>query len=80
MVLVLKDGQGYSVNRPMHGDIKSIRCQFCSFSVSPASYFRRGDKSGLPRYNRARSAMVKHIYDEHFAAIHDPHFGAASQE
>ena len=47
------------------GDITAIACEHCQFSVAPRRFYRRGDRSGLPRYNRARAQMVAHLHTEH---------------
>lgn len=69
MSLVLKDGFGYTVYHPPGDDIRALRCQFCTFSVRPSAYFRQGDRSGLGRYNRARAAIVKHVFSCHRASL-----------
>lgn len=45
--------------------VKAIRCKHCEFAVNPASFARQGDRSGLPRYARARAVMVKHLHEHH---------------
>jgi hypothetical protein len=69
--IYLAAGHGYTVTRDRGGigDVKLLRCQHCPFSVHVPGYRRLRDKSGLPRYNRARAVMVRHIYAEHRAAI-----------
>lgn len=51
-------------------EIESLFCMFCKdenavFVVNPRSFFRGGDKSGAPRYARARSRMIAHIAADH---------------
>ena len=47
------------------GQIRALTCRFCLFSVDVIALHRTGDRSGAPRYCRARNAMVKHIHAEH---------------
>lgn len=46
-------------------EIYELRCQHCAFSAVLRQYQRPGDRSGQGRYNRARAAMVKHLYAQH---------------
>lgn len=45
--------------------IRCLSCRYCRFSLSPAGFRKSGDRSGLPRYARARGEMVKHLHREH---------------
>lgn len=64
------DGHGYSVHRNARdGYVSFLRCQFCPMSLDPRSFRRSGDCSGQARYNRCRSAMVKHLHEKHRAAL-----------
>lgn len=47
------------------GQIKSLVCRWCQFSVGVVALHRAGDKSGAARYCRARAIIVKHIHTEH---------------
>lgn len=47
------------------GQIQSLACRWCKFSVNVVALHRAGDKSGAPRYCRARAIMVKHIHAMH---------------
>lgn len=51
------------------GEINAVTCSHCSFFVKVWDYRRGRDRSGLPRYNRARAVMVKHLHSEHRAAL-----------
>lgn len=68
---VPRNGLHYDVIRARDGlgDIRTIQCQYCAFSVRVLDYRRGGDRSGLPRFNRSRAVMVKHLYAEHRALI-----------
>lgn len=64
----------YEVNRrPLYGggegDIRWLACVHCRFRVDVRSLHRRGDKSGAPRYCRARNRMVRHLHAEHREAM-----------
>ena len=63
----MKAGTGYTVIRKegWPGEIKGLACQFCDHFENVANHRRGGDRSGLPRYNRARAAMVKHVFAKH---------------
>lgn len=47
------------------GDILSLTCVHCHFRLDPRSFRRMGDRSGLPKYSRARALMVKHLHEKH---------------
>lgn len=56
----------YDVVRTATGNrIQSLRCTHCEHFETLMHYRRVGDKSGQGRYNRARAAMVKHLYAQH---------------
>ena len=58
--------------RATRAGILVIRCRHCAFTVSPADFKRTGDRSGLPRYARARAVMVKHLHAEHRSELAAP--------
>lgn len=48
------------------GDIISLDCAYCDFQIRKRSVaMPRKSKSGLGRYNRMRSYMIKHLHEEH---------------
>ena len=48
------------------GEIKSLDCMFCKFTVKARRTSKpKSSKSGLGRYNRMRGRMVKHLHKEH---------------
>lgn len=47
------------------GEIARILCAYCEFSCAPADHRQPSDKSGYPRYNKARGQMVKHLHERH---------------
>ena len=55
--------------RDRGGDIQSLRCCHCAFSVGVRALFRVGDRSGQGAYNRARGVMVKHLHADHRADL-----------
>jgi hypothetical protein len=60
----------YAVDRygeafALRGEIRSLSCGYCPFRVVPRNFHRRGDKSGLGRYNRARAVIVRHLHEKH---------------
>ena len=60
----------YDVLRhPVWHMIRHIRCKHCAFSVDVNHYRRYGDRSGQPKYNRARATMVRHLHEKHRAEL-----------
>ena len=49
--------------------VRGLVCCHCNFTVVPRNYRRYGDRSGLPRYARARGVMVKHLHAAHRALL-----------
>lgn len=48
------------------GDIVSLDCAYCDFKIIKRHVSQpRKSKSGLGRYNRMRSMMVKHLHQHH---------------
>jgi len=48
------------------GDIISLDCAYCDFQIRKRSVSQpRKSKSGLGRYNRMRSMMVRHLHQHH---------------
>jgi hypothetical protein len=68
--MICRAGEHYTVVRA-HGVISRLVCTRCSFAVARSSVSGSnlpgwtGGRSGLPRYNRMRAAMVRHIHAEH---------------
>lgn len=63
-----RGGLGYEVVPGSHG-IKALACQFCQHYERLHDYRLGRDRSGLPKYNRARAAMIRHLYKDHAAEI-----------
>ena len=59
----------YIVYRDPYGEIRSLWCEHCLMTVNPSHFRKRGDRSGLPKYNRARAYMVKHLHEMHRDAL-----------
>ena len=55
----------YDVLRNRYDEIIGLTCTHCVFTVSRYEYLKGTDRSGLPRYNRMRGKIVKHLHDEH---------------
>ena len=53
----------YRVIRGAGKHIIAVSCVHCPFIVRLVR--RSGDRSGLPKYNRARAAMVRHLHLQH---------------
>ncbi len=47
------------------GYVRALVCKHCDFFVKPVEFRRGTDRSGQPRYNRARAVMVKHLHRLH---------------
>jgi hypothetical protein len=47
------------------GDIERLVCGHYRFVVFLRPYRRGTDRSGLPKYNRARAVIVKHLHQQH---------------
>lgn len=48
------------------GEIKSLDCMFCDFTVETRRTGKpKSSKSGLGKYNRMRGRMVKHLHEKH---------------
>jgi NAD-dependent SIR2 family protein deacetylase len=68
--MICRADEHYTVVRA-HGRVSRLACVKCSFTVLRDSVSGAnapdwtGGKSGLPRYNRMRAAMVRHIHAEH---------------
>jgi hypothetical protein len=55
----------YDVNHMSNGEVSSMVCKTCGFSLIPRKFHRAGDRSGIGRYNRARAVMISHIHETH---------------
>jgi hypothetical protein len=54
------------------GDIERLACCHCRFVIFLRAYRRVTDRSGLPKYNRARAAMVRHLHQHHRNRLAQP--------
>jgi RNA processing factor Prp31 len=68
--MICRADEHYTVVRA-HGRVSRLICAKCSFTVNRDSVSGdnalgwTGGKSGTPRYNRMRGAMVRHIHTKH---------------
>ena len=68
--MICRAGEHYTVIRA-HDRVSKLVCARCPFTVHRDQVSGAnapewtGGKSGLPRYNRMRAVMVKHIHAEH---------------
>jgi len=75
--MICRADEHYTVMRA-HGRITRLVCVRCPFAVGRDSVSGAnapgwtGGKSGTPRYNRMRGAMVRHIHAEHAAPRSQP--------
>jgi len=60
------------LNGRRDGDITRILCCHCSFDVDVQALRRLGDRSGLPKYNRARGRIVRHMHEKHRGLLSEP--------
>lgn len=63
------EGHYEVVRRDTYGDVLYLACKHCSFVEGVPKHYKRGDRSGLPRYNRARARIVKHLHESHREAL-----------
>jgi len=68
--MICRADEHYTVVRA-HGRVSHLVCTRCPFTVHRESVSGAnapgwtGGRSGTPRYNRMRAAMVRHIHAEH---------------
>ena len=68
--MICRADEHYTVVRA-HGRVSKLACVKCPFVVARDSVSGAnapswtGGKSGTPRYNRMRGAMVRHIHEQH---------------
>lgn len=68
--MICRAGEHYTIVRA-HDVVARLACRRCGFSVSRDEVSGAnapgwtGVRSGLPRYNRMRAAMVRHVHTQH---------------
>lgn len=66
----MKTSGHYTVHRAFSPpQIVTIQCAHCNFFVRPRDYREWYDRSGMPRYNKARAVMVRHLHEKHRAKL-----------